>query len=60
VTAITRPHRPDDPGSARRPGAQACELTEEIQNGYELAHAGEALAAFRSTHTQGKVSISIS
>lgn len=31
-----------------------------IQNSYELAHAGEALAAFGSTHTQGKLSISIS
>jgi NADPH2:quinone reductase len=31
-----------------------------IQNGYELAHAGEALEAFRSTHTQGKLSITIS
>jgi NADPH:quinone reductase len=31
-----------------------------IQNSYELAHAGEALAAFGSTHTQGKLSIWIS
>ncbi len=30
-----------------------------IQNSYELARAGEALAAFRSTHTQGKLSITI-
>ena len=31
-----------------------------IQNGYELAQAGEALAAFSSTHTQGKLSITLS
>jgi NADPH:quinone reductase len=31
-----------------------------IQNSYELPHAGEALAAFGSTHTQGKLSIWIS
>src|SRR6266542_199630 len=31
-----------------------------IQNSYELTHAGEALAEFRSTHTQGKLSIAIS
>jgi NADPH:quinone reductase len=31
-----------------------------IQNSYELAHAGQALAAFQSTHTQGKLSITIS
>jgi NADPH2:quinone reductase len=31
-----------------------------IQNSYELGHAGEALEAFQSTHTQGKLSITIS
>ena len=30
-----------------------------IQSSYELAEAGEALAAFQSTHTQGKLSIAI-
>jgi NADPH:quinone reductase len=30
-----------------------------IPNSYELAHLGEALEAFRSTHTQGKLSITI-
>ncbi len=36
-------------------------LTEggRLENSYELARAGEALAAFRSTHTQGKLSITI-
>ena len=31
-----------------------------IQNSYELAQAGEALAAFASTHTQGKLSVTVS
>ena len=31
-----------------------------IQTSHELAHADEALAAFQSTHTQGKISITIS
>jgi NADPH2:quinone reductase len=35
-------------------------LRVSIQNRYELARAGDALAAFASTHTQGKLSISVS
>jgi NADPH:quinone reductase-like Zn-dependent oxidoreductase len=31
-----------------------------IQKSYELAQAGEALAAFSSTHTQGKLSLTVS
>jgi NADPH2:quinone reductase len=35
-------------------------LRVRIQNSYELAQAGEALTAFGSTHTQGKLSITLS
>jgi hypothetical protein len=52
----------DDVGGVHVGDAELLEdrtLRVRFQNSYEL-HAAEALEAFRSTHTQGKLSIAIS